>query len=737
MIQTIQACVAGYDHRTIALYTITLWDALKFEILNVQEEALAEEVLKALSMMAAKFAHSETPLNGYLRPIIKECNEHLEDAPTKQSEAAGRVLYAIASSGPYVADKIAKGVFRRLFELYQGSESITKRRGLLEVYNQIIKAYIDLTLQRTDSNIDVLQSSASDALESMLRALTSAPKAEVSFRLTALKGLAQLLAIPKILSETQSQKAVDAVTDIILREHVEGHGDIRTEAIKTLTEMAGSAANAVRDRAIPTFMVELPDVPVDESSYSIALEAFAQLSKETQVFDTIVLRLRNKRNAAVHQNAPKAYQHALLLALLYAFTYGSPMPTEDGIVRSDYFGDYVEPLIIAVGESGAAEVDDQTLEAIGKLCNIVLRPQTPHFQGSVYNRNLEWLSATSNPKRASHLTPFLLQYYAALRPEVIDPADVASLLQHQANSLLAQTQARRARVNSRLLGLLINKFLSPKSMESTLQSGGVEVKALLSDVNDKSSTSITAAFAAIKGLVIQGKSSALTTSYLKLLLDLLATSDVSLGRRFATLLAPDDILTRENHCVISALYKQKTFNQLVPAIVEAVKIASPETKPNYLVALSGILRWLPYSMIESSLPSLIAPLLQSLDLSDPADQDVKAGTLTIFESVLMHDPKLVSEHVASLITRLLNCTTRSAGTSQAQVNGAVVRAKALQCLALVAKQLRREVVLPYRRQVVKRLMSCLDDPKRDVRSDGVRCRMAWLVLEDEDAEGDE
>lgn len=705
---------------------------MKFEILNVQEEELAEEALKALSMMAAKFAHSEAPLNGYLRPIMKECNQHLEDAPTKQSEAAGRILYALASSGPDVADKIAKGVFRPIFDLYQRSESITKRRGLLEVYNQVIKAYIDLTLQRTDSNIDILQSSTGDAQEAMLRALTSAPKAEISFRLTALKGLAQLLAIPKILSETQSHQAVDAVTDIILHEHTEGHGDIRAEAIKTLTEMAGSAPNAVRDRAIPTFMVELPDVPGDGASYNVALEAFAQLSTETQVFDTVILRLRNKRNAAVHQKAPKDYQHALLLALLYAFAYGSPMPTEDGIVRSDYFGDYVEPLLVAIGESSADETDEQTLEVVGKICNIVLRPQTPHFQSSVYNRNLEWLSATTNAERTSRLTPFLVHYYAALRPEVIDPTDVVALLEHQAKSLLAQSQSYRMGVYARFIGLLVNKFVNPKTMESTLQSVGLEVKVLLSDTANPAPSNVTAAFAVIKGLIIQGKSSALTSSYINILLDLLATLDHSLGRRFTGLLAPDDILTKQNHCVVSGLYKQKSFNQLVPSIVEAVKTATAETKPNYLVALSGILRWLPYSMLESSLPTLIAPLLQTLDLDSAADEEVKAGTLTIFESVLMHNPTLVAEHVASLITRLLNCTTRAAS-----VNGAVVRAKSLQSLALVPRQLKRETVLPYRRQVVKRLMNCLDDPKRTVRGEGVRCRMAWLGLEDEEGEGDD
>jgi len=93
----------------------------------------------------------------------------------------------------------------------------------------------------------------------------------------------------------------------------------------------------------------------------------------------------------------------------------------------------------------------------------------------------------------------------------------------------------------------------------------------------------------------------------------------------------------------------------------------------------------------------------------------------------MHSPTLVAEHTASLITRLLNSTT-------ANTNAANVRARALQCLTLVPKQLKREVVLPFRRQIVKRLMAVLDDGKRSVRAEAVKARTAWLALEEADEE---
>ena len=708
----------------INLYSVTLWDALKFEILNVQEDDLADDALGALSLVGLKFAHAEGPLNAYLRPIVKECNEHLEDAPTKQSQAAGRILRAIAAASQETADKVAKGVIPHCFKLYSASESITKRRGLLEIFNQITKAYLVVANAQGKIEVEALQAFSSDALGVMLRAITHAPKSEVSFRLTALEGITQLVQVRNLLSEEQLYQAVAAVSDVILHERTHGHGDIRAEAITALTDMALSSPDAIRNRAIPAFMAELPDVPLEDFEYAPILEAFAQLSQEQQIFDTVVLRLKNKLNAAKSQNAPKPYQHALLLAMLYAFTHGRPMPDEDGTLRDSYFTDYASPLIQSLSTYSIQEQDPKALEIIARLCNIILRPQGVHFQSTVYSKNCDWIDSIrkGSVDQVRHFAPFLLYYYSALRPEVVDPEDIVGWLAVQASFVVQGEDHSTTRpILLQSISMFINKFINPKAMQPTLESAGIDVEKLLSSKSTPQSASIS--FAIVKSLLIQGKSSALTSRYLQLLQQLLATPDKSIARHFTTLLASDDILTKENHCVVSGLYKQKSFNQLVPSLVEAVRSADPATKPNYLIALSGILRWLPYSMLEPSLSTLIAPLLQTLDLNEPSDHDIKASALTIFESVLMHDPNLVSEHAASLITRLLKCTSGPG-------HSATVRAKSLQSLALVPKQLKREVVVPYRRQVVKKLMACLDDPKREVRAEGVRCRTAWLGLDD-------
>lgn len=691
------------------------------------------EALKCLALIATSFSTGlEGPLTAYLRPIIKECNEHLEDAPTKQSQSAGRILHAVSSAAPIVADRIAKGVLPTLFQFFKSSQSISKRRGLLEVFNDILKAYIETAVAGDAVILEGLQAHSEEAFIALLSALQNAPKPEVSFRLVSLDGLIKLTAIRGLLSDVDVERAVDAVTAIVLHEHLDGHGDIRTEAIDALIKMAYTAPYAVRDKALPAFVAELPDVPQDDASWTPVLEALAKLSSAKEAFDTIVLRLKNRYTAARQQGAPKTYQHALLMALLYAFTYGSPS-MENGVIRSSYFTDYAEPLLRQTQQTPLPEWDAAELEVIGRICNSLLRGQISHFQSAIYNTTMQWLSPAveeggTAPDMIRSIAPFSLYYYAAIQPSVVEPADILNVLKTQANLVLGAPKLNASHgILLRHITLLINKFADPKAMHEVLRSVGLDVEALLAD--NPNTQQISLSFAVVKALLTQGKTSALTSSYLLLLLRLLPTTTSSSARLFATLLAPDDILTKENHCAISGLYKQKAFSQLVPSLITSIRSSTTqEEKTNHLLALSGLLAHLPYGILEPSLPTLVAPLLQTLDLHD---QPVKASSLTIFESLLMHDPALVAEHTASLITRLLNCT------AAAPANVADVRARALQCLALVPRQLKREAVVPYRRQIVKRLMWVLDDAKRGVRAEAVKCRTAWLALEEAEEEDEE
>jgi DNA repair/transcription protein MET18/MMS19 len=121
---------------------------------------------------------------------------------------------------------------------------------------------------------------------------------------------------------------------------------------------------------------------------------------------------------------------------------------------------------------------------------------------------------------------------------------------------------------------------------------------------------------------------------------------------------------------------------------------------------------------------LVTLLLQSLDLK--GIDIVKEATISTLASTLLEKPATLEEHSGSLISRLL----ANAIAGKESVPPAKVRVAALQCLMLVPEKFKQETVLPYRRQVVKKLIAALDDKKREVRSAAVKCRAKWLELDE-------
>jgi DNA repair/transcription protein MET18/MMS19 len=261
--------------------------------------------------------------------------------------------------------------------------------------------------------------------------------------------------------------------------------------------------------------------------------------------------------------------------------------------------------------------------------------------------------------------------------------------------------------------LLANKFLTIPELKSIL---APKLEQLAVDAS-----SIPLMFSILKALVL--RNAPLLSSIFPSLVQKLSdpATGTLIAHGFSALLKPDQMLTKENHCVIAPLHKQKVFALLVPDLAQGVRQAEGDGKKNYLVALSGIMRWLPFSILEAEVGSLSPLLLQTLDIV--GEDDILCGTIDQLTQVLEKKGQVLEEHVGSVITRLLNL-------SSSYSHAARVRAKALQALTLVAASLRQEVVIPYRKQVVKKLTGALDDKKRSVRAEAVRCRTKWIELDE-------
>ncbi|TID17506.1 MMS19 nucleotide excision repair protein-like protein [Venturia nashicola] len=755
VLQALLSCVQNYGPRTVNLYSITLWDALKFEILSVQEEDLAEKSLDVLEEIPRQLSRgSQDSMVLYLKPVAKECNEHLEDAPTKQSQGATRMLYAVCKSCAPASNFTITAILPHIFVLYQNSQDMSKRRALIETLTQVVKANSEVfgEWRRTEVpksgnsedvtpekfNINGLTPFRNQILETLTGAFNAATIKQVSYRLILLDALVQVAKVRALLDDAQISAIIKLLDDVVLSEESYGKDDMKTAAINGLVEIAHQKPQPVIDNSFPAFLARLPDKDDQgPETYVPILEAFAKLGSEQTVFNTVVVRLKSKLNSAIQQKASATYLHAILSALLYAFSQDSCR-----FERSAYFEDPILPLVEKVClETDDEQQNDTTMYLAGRLSNVILRGQTSHVQLSAQLPD-EIYKLYSSAATGGNLVPvtpdtsqvvsrrLILSTYllAAQRKDVPLSYDPSVLLK----SMIESASSEKLTIGTRVailqqISLTCNKFMPTSALKETLDPILYAPQNLLSTTT-LTPTSIRIIFAILKALVL--RNAPRLTGIFTFLTN--ALSDPQNGKNiahgFATLLQPDEILTKENHCIISPLHKQKTFAILAPDIAQGIKDVDAELKGNYLIALAGIIRTLPFSVLEPQLPTLTPLLLQTLDL--PSSADIKAGTIDTVSQILTERAEAIEEHTSSLISRLLNCAVGKVEFG----NSAVVRAKALQCLLLVCGKVRTELVIPFRKSVVKRLIVACDDAKRSVRSEAVRCRAKWIEM---DEAGDE
>ncbi|KAF2099568.1 ARM repeat-containing protein [Rhizodiscina lignyota] len=749
VLQALSSCVENYGPHTISLYSVTLWDALKFEVLQVQDDDLAQEALSGLTNIATQLSKGSTgALTVYLKPIAKEANEHLEDAPTKQSQAAAQILENISASSTASSNFIFGAVLPTLFALYGSADTTAKRRGLIEVLNGLIRANLrvygewrsidtreSLVTDNSDQQtLNSLSTFSSQVLDVLLQGLHSTPIKEVSYRLVALDTLANLTKARNILNDEDVSRVISLLDDIVLNEESYGNDDVKTAAMNSLVSVAQQKPQLIIDKAFPTFMAKLPDSDRNDTvEYVGILEAFAQMSKEPKVFQTIMVRLRNKLYDAIKLQASPQFIQAVLAAMIFAVKQ-NPTALVGTSTECSYYEELVRPLIQMATSaiSSSPLTDPGVVELIGKLSNAVIQQQNLEFQASTTGHLPYglWGGTESElfPSFAPNASPQQVQLLlisthllAALRRDIEIRPEYQELLTNlkrvvqssQTSSIVKQTAVQQ-------ISLVINKFVPRDKLSFVVDltpSSLRESENITSANNDD----FRIAFAATKGLLL--RNAPVVTEMVQRLLEALSATSAGLtaARGFAMFLQPDELLTKENYCVISPLYRQKLFQLATSTITTQFPSASSAVKRNYLIALSGILRYLPYTVIEPQLSPLTPLLLQMLDLS--GETDVKAAAIDILITVLVQQPEPLEEHASSVISRLLNATT-------ADSNPPNVRSRALHCLALVPKKLKTEVVIPFRRQVVKRLTEALDDRKRAVRIEAVKCRSQWIELDE-------
>ncbi|OAX79958.1 hypothetical protein ACJ72_05717, partial [Emergomyces africanus] len=712
-LNSLYACISSYDPASVSRYSISVWDTLKFEILNAQEEIIAEESLRVLQCLAKRLsaltAKSQTSaLAQFLKPITKECNEQLREPQQKQAQPARQLLRSLSSASSASFILIIHAVVAPLLAVYQDAGGISKQRALLEALVALFDSAIDIFGTWTTPGSDATAENPlipfqERLIEIFSQGLMGSAKDETSFRLISLQGLLRLSSLRDFLQENEIGLFVQYLDDVLLTE-TSVRVELRKGAIHALAGISKHKPQLIMDIAFPAFMATLPDSDKGaDPVYLTTLESLAQISVEKDIFETLVRRLLNKLEFVLQpgNTSTSAYPRAILLTILYAMD-------RKGLKNDPNINYYYDQILVKLCRRAAVATmendtttvmqDSSVLDILGRLCNLIVRSLPREKQDKVCENVYSLFAAdagfiavpfssttTSFREQTMILSTYLL---AGLPKESRLPytsPDMASLLQELVQHAIVEENYPTHLAFARHLALLVNKFLPTAQLPTASLTFSSLIQSSTSTSTLTSNETLTppklrTIFWLSKALILRLAPS--TTEILNSLLALLASSDAqtstTAARGFALLLSPDDVLSSTNGATIRLLSKQRVFSTLIPLISKNVRDlntgaasasqAPPHTKQAYLTALSGVLSTIPSSLVMPELPTLLPLLLQSLDLTDELSQPIKAGTLETLAVIIRDNGVSVINEVGyidDLVKRLLKTALHSNAAASA------------------------------------------------------------------------
>lgn len=795
VLQALAACGRAYETPFLTRYSITLWDSVKYEILTAQEVGLADEALLVLGAIAEALSESpkaihqnapsegmdftptSTPLEQYLKPVNKECLEHLHEPAQRQAKASGDILKAVASATIASFTIVAEAVIPQMVKIYQSFDDIAQKRAILEALNQVLEAAIKVfgTWREAGSaHINPLDKFKDGLLTLYSQALMATVKEEVSFRLAAAKGLLCMSALRNYLEDNEIGLVVQHFDEIVLKEESYGRDELKKIAMIGLAEISRSKPRLIMDITFPSFLSNLPENEDDAekvSSYQSILEGLAEISTEKEPFETLCRRMLNKFDALARGPSRQAYPYSCAILSTLLFVLDRSSKVDPSSVKS-YFSRGVVESSKAVAAAGSTDTlnifrNAAILDLVGRIGNLLVRTalmdQKRQVGDNVYTLFAsDKMVASRTVLTAAEVNPdsmILSTWLMAGLPkdfQILAFSDKfrTTLTLDEIISFTRACSSPAVQVAClRQLSLCVNKHLGSQDLEianNILRKSFDGLQASSMDVSDQAPVEVELRliFAMSKALILRTTSN--TNALLEGLLSLLdATkykSHVSklASAGFSSILAPDDVLSKTNGAQIRLLAPQRVFQTLTPLIAARFRdSASSEEKENYLTALSGILSTLPSKIVMPELPTLMPLLLQSLDL---ADQNVKFATLQTLAVVIAHNPTALeaSGHIAALTKRLLSTASlvQSLSKQKAVASLPKTRRLAITCIALMPAHITgigaiTNPLLLLKREVLQGLAAALDDPRRDVRKEAVDARAAWIRGVDDAPEDDD
>ncbi|KAF8661259.1 hypothetical protein AX16_001362 [Volvariella volvacea WC 439] len=762
-LQTMDMTFPVYGAALLRSHARKLWNAIKLEVfqpVDTKTEAEALKTVQALinTLYAGQSTGTDVEVTGLARDVCEECIEILREPEKSQAKPAIKIISAFISTTPSVSQYALSQSVPHLVKLFRNPDEASTRPSILELLSDLIVAAKEAP---TDA---ILLSPYKDDTLALLIAGLKLPSAQHQ----AVEGLSTAVTTKGLLTDEEMGFIVHNVNELLQINSSESQV-YNDEVLDLLSTISHTHPHHVAEQTLPLLFDSLPDQPPQREAatervrYWRFLQALRKLSLQSELFETLVIRLTTKLDLAWKvatspsegdTETAAAYAHAILKTILQTLE----AKVKKGHTDVAKYLDRLIPRLFNLlfysaflpstqGHLTGAN-DHRIVELVARITETIVQTisveqQTKYtqrlfraFLGGEYQLLSEGHQKIpegvtfapfdqSAPSRHKGLVSLFSATVVPLHAEV--PLPVSNLEEFLTIiltwGLTHAVTAPQRHATWHIISSIVNKHVDEVSgfLTRNIDEFWIASVANASMPLGQRQKSLEFWTWTTKALVVRSHPAA--PKFVDKLFEVFGDDTINwqAAKALGQIGGSDQVITKQNHTVIRILYAQKYINSILPRVIAGAKNKDePKEQIAHLVALTSLITAIPKVAYAHELPSLVPLLLQGLELPDP---DIRANIIQTFQAAAEGDSpekSLVSEHASSLVTAMLK------NSSITSMPSARVRAAALKYLGTLPSIVRYDVLHPSKAHVVKELGKILDDPKRNVRQEAAIARGNWF-----------
>ena len=362
-----------------------LWDSLKFEIFNAQDNELADEAIEVLRSLSERL-HGDVSSKegneaylGFLGLLTKECLDRLKEPQQKQAKAATRILSMLASTSPEAYGNVISNTIAQLVEEYRKAANVEKKLAVLESTSQLVRStpLADHGALQANTEAKTMARFKDDLFSICVATLSESHHESTSLQATALECLSTMCNLKNVLAPAEVRIAVHHFNDVLLLSDDPSKSLLRQRAISGLRTLSTSYPDLIVDETFPTLLSRIfgTENGSNFESYCSNLECLANITIGGRFCDTLVRRLFSRLLDTVQQDTPVRNVEAILSTLNYILATEA---VEGTLHIPDYYKRLSELLAIAthgaVGTQPLGPLNSPgAMVCLGRLALTILR----------------------------------------------------------------------------------------------------------------------------------------------------------------------------------------------------------------------------------------------------------------------------------------------------------------------------------------------------------------------------